>query len=438
MRARERLSDDQGARRAFLVRIATTLADKVADVDQAIAAYRAVVDDFGADRTSLTSLASLYELADRWSDLADTLETHLGLAESPADKLALFARLGEVRQKRMGDVAAAIEAYRQALVIEPSDPGCRGALEAMLDDQAASRDAAAILRPLYETDGLHQKLLRVLEIEAAHSDSASDKLAMIAQAAQVAEGPLNDPALAFSYAATGLREAIAEPELPKWIERAERLTTATRKHSGLVSLLRSVVDEIQDGDLRLEVTLRIAEIALAELADAVLAKDYYARALDLRGDDRRALVALESLYERTGSTLRFSTWSSGVRKLPMSRQSARSFSSSRRAFATGSSQIRARRSPFTSRFSTWASTPRPSRRWNGSTPAPSVGWISSRCSSGRLRRQGRPTSVERPSITRWGPSWRSTPGRSIAPSTNTLPRWISTPSIRKPSPRSRR
>jgi tetratricopeptide (TPR) repeat protein len=300
LRARERLVDDQVARRTLIIRIATTLADKLTDVPEAILAYRAVVDDFGADRASLSSLSTLYELADRWQDLAETLEADLALAESSADKLAILARLGEVRQKRLGDIAGAIEAYRQALVLDPSHAACRGALEAMLENPDARREAASILRPLYEVDGLHQKLLRVLEIEAEFADSVSEKLANIAQAAQVAEGPLGDGVLALSYAARGLRGAVAEPELPQWLERAERLASATGRHGELVELLRSVVGEILDGDVQLEVTLRIAEIARTHLKDPALAQQHYVRALELRSDDRRALLALQSLYEETG------------------------------------------------------------------------------------------------------------------------------------------
>ena len=184
--------------------------------------------------------------------------------------------------------------------MRPAHAGCRGALEAMLENADALREAASILRPLYEVDGLHQKLLRVLEIEAEFADSVSDKLANIAQAAQVAEGPLGDSVLAFSYAARGLRGAVAEPELPQWLERAERLASATGRHGELVELLRSVVGEILDGDVQLEVTLRIAEIARTHLKDTALAQQHYARALELRGDDRRALLALQSLYEETG------------------------------------------------------------------------------------------------------------------------------------------
>ncbi len=300
LRARERLADDKQARRALLVRIARTLADKLADVPEAILAYRTVIDDFGADRDSLASLSNLYELADRWQDLADALEADLALADTPADKLAILARLGEVRQRRLKDVSGSLEAYRQALVLEPSHSGCRAALEAMLEDPTAQREAAGLLRPLYEADGLHQKLLRVLDIEIEGADSTSDKLQTIAQAAQVAEGPLGAADVALRYAARGLRESVAEPELPRWIERVERLATATGKYAELVELLRASVGEIVDGDLQLEVTLRIADVARANLGNPTLAREYYVKALDLRADERRALVALESLYEETG------------------------------------------------------------------------------------------------------------------------------------------
>ncbi|MGH7271700.1 MAG: tetratricopeptide repeat protein, partial [Polyangiaceae bacterium] len=165
LRVRERQADEPGARRALSVRIAATLADKLTDVGGAILAFRAVTDEFGPDRASLGSLATLYEIADRWQDLADCLESDLALAESPADQLALLLRLGEVRQGKLTDVAGAIDAYRRALGIDPQSDRCRSALEGVLEDEAAQREAAAILRPLYERDRLHEKLLRVVGIE---------------------------------------------------------------------------------------------------------------------------------------------------------------------------------------------------------------------------------------------------------------------------------
>lgn len=300
LRARERMADDKNDRRTLLARIATTLADKLTDVGDAISAYRAIVDDFGADRASLASLATLYEIADRWQDLVDTLESDLALAETAHDKLAILVRLGAVRQNKLGDVAAAVESYRHALSIDPANIECRAALEGLLESESARREAAAILRPLYEVDGQYDKLLRVLELQSQIADSTGERLALVAQASSIAEGPLGNAALALEYAARGLRGAAAEPDLPGWIERCERLAAATGKFADLVQLLRGVVADVLDGDLQLDVTLRIADVARSRLGDVALAKQHYAKALEARGDDRRALVALESLHEETG------------------------------------------------------------------------------------------------------------------------------------------
>src|SRR5438552_3211362 len=203
-----------------MVRTAQVLADKLTDVPEAILAYRAVVDDFGAEKTTLAALEQLYEIADRWTDLAETLETHLALAETNDEKLALLARLGQVRQTRTNDLAGALEAYERALAIDGAHATSRGALEGLLDDPNVRREAAGILRPLYEKDGEHARLLRVLEIEASFAESDA-KLAVLAQAVRVAEGPLHDAKRAWGYASRGLREAAPTPAFGEWLAHCE-------------------------------------------------------------------------------------------------------------------------------------------------------------------------------------------------------------------------
>src|SRR5262249_3447254 len=63
LRARERQAQDRDARKELVTRIATTLADRVGDVEDAVLAYRTIVDDFGAERPALAALSGLYEKA---------------------------------------------------------------------------------------------------------------------------------------------------------------------------------------------------------------------------------------------------------------------------------------------------------------------------------------------------------------------------------------
>src|SRR5262249_46661280 len=93
--AREQSTLDRTGRRRTMVRAAEILADKLQDVPEAILAWRAVLDEFGPERPTLGALETLYEQAESWPELAETLEVDLSLAEDPADRIAIFARLGD-------------------------------------------------------------------------------------------------------------------------------------------------------------------------------------------------------------------------------------------------------------------------------------------------------------------------------------------------------
>jgi tetratricopeptide (TPR) repeat protein len=297
LRSRERQSQNADDRKILLTRIAVTLAEKIGDAPEAILAYRAIVDDFGAERAPLAALARLYEAASNWPELVETLEAELGLAESATDRLHLLSRIAGVKEAKQGDLQGALEGYREALALDPSHLASRAALEALLTNVDARREAAAILRPLYETGAEETRLLRVIDIEAEYADTADEKIALFAQASRVAEEALHDAPRAFAYASRAMKESVSEPELPKWIETTERLAAITSGWSELVELYRSLTPEVTDGEVQIELTLKVAEIARTRLGDATLAKESYVKALELNGDETRALVALEQLYE---------------------------------------------------------------------------------------------------------------------------------------------
>ncbi|RYE95156.1 MAG: tetratricopeptide repeat protein [Myxococcales bacterium] len=297
LRSREQVTTEGGERRRLMVKAAETLSERLDDTAGAIDAWRAVVDEFGPDRATLGSLAALHQKAGQWQDLAATLENELGLVDDTTSKLALLGRLGDVRRQHLDDLPGALDAYRQALQLDPSHPPSRLALELLLEVPAARREAAGILHPLYESDGDFEHLLRVLDIEVETADNTTDRLEGLDKAVRTAEGPLTDPARAFEYARRAVREAVAEPSLVSWFERIETLAASTGKYAELVEVLASVSDDILDEEVQRQTRLRLAELARVQLGNRELARDWYKKALELRSDDRAALTALESLYE---------------------------------------------------------------------------------------------------------------------------------------------
>lgn len=300
LRARERAADGPDARRELMTRAGKTLADDLGDVPEAILAYRAVLDDFGAEGEVLRALAKLYAKAERWQDLAETLEAQLGITTDDAERVELTCSLGEVQRARLDDKEGALSAFRETLALAPSHERSRRALEEMLSDEAARRDAAAILRPLYEADGADAALLRVLDIEIESEGGVRERLALLSQAATVAEAKLNDAARAFSYTSAGLAAAAGEDDFGDWLERAERLVAASGAYEPYVRLLERVAPDVLDEERQLGVLLRTGELARDRLGDRELSKAKYKKALELRADDERALVALEGLHEALG------------------------------------------------------------------------------------------------------------------------------------------
>jgi tetratricopeptide (TPR) repeat protein len=299
LRKREQAETAGDERRRTLTKAAETLADKIGDVNEAITAWRAVLDEFGPERPTLAALETLYEKAERWPDLADTLEVDLSLADDTESRLGLYARLGDVRRLHQNDLPGALDSYRQALLLDPGSARCRKALEALLDVPDARRDAAETLRPLYETDGDAERLLRVLEIQVATTDDPAERLATLQTALRTAEGPLGDAKRAFGYALQGLEQAAGEDEVKTWIDTVERLAEAANDVSrwiDVTTLYQKIVDNILDGDVQQNVRLRVGQLAREKLADRDMAIAEYKKALDARADDRRALIALEELY----------------------------------------------------------------------------------------------------------------------------------------------
>jgi tetratricopeptide (TPR) repeat protein len=295
-------SGDAELRRSLMTREAETLWKKLDSVAEAIDAYNALVAEFGPSRDSLSALEALFEAARRWDELAETLERHLDLCDTDDERLAILAKLGDIKREHLSDEPGALEVYRRALSLRTTHDASRAALGKLLEspEKVTRREAALILKPIFESEGNHERLLTTLLIEIDTSDDPLERLHGLEAAMKVAESKLGDSQRAFGLAERAVRSAVGHADPVPWFEHLERLATATSRQAEYVKLLSEVVSEIFDGDVQLIVTLKIADLARHVLADRDLARTYYKKALELRAEDKRALSALESLYEENG------------------------------------------------------------------------------------------------------------------------------------------
>jgi tetratricopeptide (TPR) repeat protein len=286
-------------RQTLMRRQALVLSDRLGDAPGATEVWRAYRAEFGDSEEALTALEALYRDARRWDDLADTYEAHLETATDPADKLRMLTALGDLRGDELGLPQAALDAYREALDIDFSYRPARLALERLLEskDALTQREAAEVLEPVFETEGDHQRLLKVIEIQAESAEDPIKKIGLLQKAADIAENVLSSPERTLTYVTRALREGAGHVDLTSWLERLERVAHATSRRNEQVSLLREIVVNIFDGQVQFDVTLRIAELARDHLKDLGLAREYFEKALELRPDARAPMQALEAIYE---------------------------------------------------------------------------------------------------------------------------------------------
>ncbi|MBN2194005.1 MAG: tetratricopeptide repeat protein [Polyangiaceae bacterium] len=82
--------------------------------------------------TARRELDRLLTLEHRWSDLARSLERQVDRSDPGHERVRALTRLGALREHELGDPAGAVEAYEQALDVEPANAEARAGLERTL------------------------------------------------------------------------------------------------------------------------------------------------------------------------------------------------------------------------------------------------------------------------------------------------------------------
>jgi len=156
LKARDGVATDEDSRREIAKRIAKLYEEKLDDRENAIIAWNDVLASFGQDRETLAALARLYEGAERWSDLLETLGAEQDLLSqqgaSAGERAESRFHAAELMRTRTNERDRAIEAYAEVLDLDPAHIGAIAALEALLTAPAASERiaAATVLVPRYE------------------------------------------------------------------------------------------------------------------------------------------------------------------------------------------------------------------------------------------------------------------------------------------------
>ncbi len=300
LRKRIDLARDPAARQELWRRVAGLLEKDVGDVEEAIAACVAILDENPEDANALETLSRLYAQQGRHRDDLEILERRLALAKAPAARAELLRQIATLLEGPLGDPANALERWREVLAAAPADTAAITALERFLQpavDAELRLTAAQALEPIYERAGRFAELAGVVQVYVDGEGDGRARLEQLMRLATLQETRLRDAEAAFRTTALALRGALSEPELPTLLDAYERLAGDGRV-AEVAALYRELSPDVLDEGVKLRLDRFIADAARAG-GDAAGAADYYRRVLDRLPEDEAALAALDRIYRET-------------------------------------------------------------------------------------------------------------------------------------------
>ncbi len=264
--------------RAAAVRseLAKLRADKLGDLEGAIARYEAAVTANGSDAAALKALVDLYDKTGRTDDYLRTME-RLGQVAPEGEKLATLRKLAAELEDR--DAERAIATYEKLLVADPSADDAYRGLERVLEAESN----------WYELVAAHKRHIAVAKTPA-------QRVELYLESGKIFERELDDPKLAID----SLMNVLAIDENNKTaLSVLPRLYLRTEMYDRAVDTL--VRHGALEGDKGAALYAEAGRIAFENLMDPEVAQRHLDKAIALDPESLGALKALGRLHEKRGN-----------------------------------------------------------------------------------------------------------------------------------------
>ena len=268
------------ARKVIFREISRIQLERLKDPDEAAnALIRAL--ELEPDVETLGELARLYRDQHMWGDLAATLARTRDLLPTGEERAHLQNQVAAVQEKEIGDEEAAVDAYREALSLDPRNGEAVSALERLYTRLDRPADLLAIYeRQLELTDDYREKV-KILFHSAAIWE---DRYQNAANADACIEGVL-----------------ALDPTSLQAIKGLERLRRAQGRWEDLVGVLERHIQLAIDAQEQADLMVEAGEVLRAHLHQTDKAADAFQAALGVYPGHTPALHALGMVYERSGN-----------------------------------------------------------------------------------------------------------------------------------------
>jgi tetratricopeptide (TPR) repeat protein len=270
---------------------------ELGDVAKAIDTYQRILELDPDDLQALSRLDVLYEEAENWTELLSVLTRESEMTGDPSEGTSFQYRIAELYEKRLEDIARAVELYRDILQVQPDHAPTLAALERIAAGDREPLAAAGVLEPVYEGASQWLKLIRVHEVQVRHAADSFQKVELLHRIARLCEDALDNRMSAFE---TYARALVVDDGNEDTLQNLERLATIVSRWPEVASLYDAELDRLADNPARLvELGLRTAQIFEVQLDDVDNAIRRYGRVADADAQNQTALRALDRLYVQT-------------------------------------------------------------------------------------------------------------------------------------------
>lgn len=277
------------------LKVATVYEESLDNMDAAIERFQKVLSVDEENRDAVLRLDKLYQIGERWEELAAILQKETLLMDDPEDSLEVQFRLGQLYQQELEQVEKAVEAYRDILGAEPSHEPSISALEFLFTEGHMRAEIIDILEPLLQMQSEWTKLVSLYERQLDAIEEKEDRIAMQHRIAETFEDKMLDPVEAFNWYCKAFAE---DPFDERSSIDVERLAASTEAWSELADVYERLFGEFEDEDAQKAVAKRVARVCEEELHDPARAERAFRSCLDLGDEDVEVLQSLDRIYSQ--------------------------------------------------------------------------------------------------------------------------------------------
>ena len=260
----------------LLNRIGELWGQRLGDSAKAFDAYKRAFQKDPTSEVARQELVKICEIDEKWNDLVQLYEAAVAEDIDPSLKREIYIALARIQDTQLDNWEKAVEAYRQALVIEPDDMDSLEALEQLFTRREEWSD-----------------LLEIYRKKAELSTDPEAREALFFQMAYLQEEMLKQiPEAIETY-----REIVSADDTNlKALQALDRLYSQQEAwHELADNLTRQLELTDEQSDEHVELLNRLAELRESRLGEAGAAVETYRKVLEEDPENQHAISSLEAL-----------------------------------------------------------------------------------------------------------------------------------------------